>query len=54
MVEIEGKINKKIISILNDPGESLNYVSLVVVEDCKLNKNKHKKSWFVQLASGTK
>jgi hypothetical protein len=54
MVEIEGMINKKYVSILIDPGASLSYVSPTIVEDCKLNKVKHKKSWLVQLATGTK
>jgi hypothetical protein len=54
MVEIEGMINKKYVSILIDPGASLSYISPTIVEDCKLNKVKHKKSWLVQLATGTK
>jgi hypothetical protein len=51
MVEIEGMINKKYVSILIDPGASLSYVSPIIVEDCKLNKVKHNKSWLVQLAT---
>jgi hypothetical protein len=54
MVEIEGMINQKYVSILIDPGASLSYVSPIIVEDCKLNKVKHSKSWLVQLATGTK
>jgi hypothetical protein len=47
MVEIEGMINQKSVSILIDPGASLSYVSPIIVEDCKLNKVKHNKSWLV-------
>jgi len=54
MVEIECMINKKYVSILIDPGVSLSYVSPTIVEDYKLNKVKHKKSWLVQLATGMK
>jgi hypothetical protein len=54
MVKIEGMINQKFVSVLIDPGEILSYVSPTIVEDCKLNKVKHKKSWLVQLATGTK
>jgi hypothetical protein len=53
MVEIEGMINKKYLSILIDPDASLSYVSPTIVEDCKMNKVKHKKSWLVQLATST-
>jgi predicted aspartyl protease len=54
MVEIEGMINQKPVSILIDPGASLSYISPTIVEYCKLNKIKHNKSWLVQLATGTK
>jgi predicted aspartyl protease len=54
MVEIEGMINRKPVSILIDPGASLSYISPTIVEGCKLDKIKHKKSWLVQLATGTK
>jgi hypothetical protein len=54
MVEIEGMLNQKLVSILIDPGASLCYISPTVVENCKLEKVKHKKSWLVQLATGTK
>ena len=51
MVEIEGIIKKKPISILIDPGASLNYVSPSIVESCNLHLKKFEKSWFVQLAT---
>jgi hypothetical protein len=54
MVEVEGMINQKLVSILIDPGASLSYISPTIVEGCKLDKIKHKKSWLVQLAIGTK
>jgi hypothetical protein len=51
MVEIEGMLNWKLVSILIDYGASLSYISPTVVENCKLKNVKHKKSWLVQLAS---
>jgi hypothetical protein len=37
-----------------DPGATLSYITPDVVESNKLNKQKHAKSWLVQLATGTK
>ena len=54
MVEIEGMLKDKPISILNDRGASLSYVSLRIVELYKLQKDKFEKSWLVQLATCTK
>ena len=54
MVEIEGMIKDKPISILIDPGASLSYVSPRIEELCKLQQDKFEKSWLVQLAIGTK
>jgi len=54
MVEVEGMINDKPISILIDPCASLSYVSPSIAESFKLHLNKFKKSWMVQLATGTK
>ena len=51
---IEGKIFKTSISILIDPGACLRYVLPKIVDECKLGKVKHDKSWLVQLAIGTK
>jgi hypothetical protein len=47
MVEIEGMINQKPVSILIDHGTSLSYISHTIVKDCKLNKFIYKKSWLV-------
>ena len=37
-----------------DHGSTHNYISPRVVEICALKKVKHRKSWLVQLATGTK
>ena len=54
MVEIEGKIHDTRIFVLIDPGATLSYITPDVVELNKLKKQKHAKSWLVQLATGTK
>jgi len=54
MVEIEGTLKDKPISILIDPSASLSYVTPIIVELCKLQQSKFKKSWLVQLATSTK
>ena len=54
MVKIEGKICSQTLSILIDHGSSLSYILPVIVEKCKLTKNKLEISWLVQLATGTK
>ena len=54
VIEVAGKIVEKSISILIDPGSTHNYISPRVVEVCALRKVKHRKSWLVQLATGTK
>jgi hypothetical protein len=54
VVEIEGKLQNKQISILIDLGESLIYITPSLVENCKVEKVKHLKSWLVQLATNTK
>jgi hypothetical protein len=46
VVEIEGKIH--------DPGAMLSYITLDVLESNKLKKQKHAKSWLVQLTTSTK
>jgi hypothetical protein len=51
VVEIEGKINNTQIFVLIDPGATLSYFTLVIVESNKLKKIKHTKSWLVQLAT---
>jgi hypothetical protein len=54
VVEIEGKIHDTQIFALIDPGATLSYITLDVVELNKLKKQKNKKSCLVQLATGTK
>ena len=54
MIELEGTLLTKPVSILVDPGASLSYVSLKLVEMCKLKEQKFKNSWLVQLATGAK
>ena len=51
MVEVEGMLNNKPISILIDLGASLSYVSPSVVDKNKLLVEKFAKSWLVQLAT---
>ena len=54
MVEVEGKLNQKPISILIDLGASLSYISPDLVEKCKLSVENFTKSWLVQLVIGVR
>ena len=54
MVEIEGMIKSRPISILIDPSTILSYISPRIVYLCKLVPKKFDKSWLVQLATCTK
>eukprot|EP00253_Pinus_taeda_P011093 PITA_11093 len=54
MVEFEGKIFDRIISVLIDPGATLSYVSPKVLENCNLQSVKFKIPWLVQLATRAK
>ena len=54
MVEVVGNIIEQSVSILIDPGSTHNYITPRVVEICAFKKVKHRKSWLVQLATGTK
>ena len=54
MVEIEGMINNRPISMLIDPGASLSYISHRIVDFFELVPEKFDKSWLVQLATRTK
>ena len=47
MVEVEGKLTQKPISILIDLAASLSYVSPSLVEKCKLLVEKFTNSWLV-------
>ena len=53
MVEVEGKIAKQSVSILIDPSTHT-YITPKIVEICAFKKLKHRKSWLVHLATGTK
>lgn len=54
MVEFEGKIFNRTISVLIDRGATLSYVSPKVVEQCKLQFVKFKNPWLMQLETGAK
>ena len=54
MVEVEGILHHKPISILIDLGANLSYVSPILVEKSKLPVEKFAKSWLDQLATGVK
>ena len=54
MVEVAGKIVEQSVSILIDAGSTHSYINPRVVEICAFNKVKHRKSWLVQLATGTR
>ena len=54
MVEVVGKIVEKSISILIDPGSTHSYITPRVVDIFSFKKVKHRKSWLVELATGTK
>jgi len=51
IVEIEGKIHDKKLSILFDLAASLSYVSPTLIDSNKVKKVKHTKSWLVQLTT---
>eukprot|EP00253_Pinus_taeda_P029605 PITA_29605 len=54
MVEFEGKISNLSLAVLIDPGATLSYVSPKIVEQCKLQSEKFRNPWLVQLATGAK
>ena len=54
MIEIEGKINNLLVSILIDYGATFSYVNTNLVERCKLVGRKLHKHRLVQLARGMK
>ena len=54
VVEVAGKIVEQSVSILIDPGSTHSYITPRIVEICAFKKEKHRKSWLVQLANGTK
>jgi hypothetical protein len=54
MIEVEVMINNHAFTILIDSGAIHSYIDPRVVESLHLSRNKHEKSWLVQLATGTK
>eukprot|EP00253_Pinus_taeda_P017798 PITA_17798 len=54
MVEFEGNISNLSLAILIDPGATLSYVSPKIVEQCKLQSEKFRNPWLVQLSTGAK
>jgi hypothetical protein len=54
VVEMEGMITNRLISILIDPGSNLRYVVPQTIYKCKRQPVRHVKPWLVQLAIGTK
>ena len=54
VVEIAGKIVEQSVFILINPGSTHSYITPRIVEICASKKVKHRKSWLVQLATGTK
>ena len=54
VVEVVGKIVEQSLSIFIDPGSMHSYITPRVVEIFAFKIVKHRKSWLVQLAIGTK
>ena len=54
VVEVEGKIAEQSVFVLIDPGSTHNYITHRIVEICAFKQLKHRKSWLVQIATGTK
>ena len=54
MIEIEGNIFYKSISILIDSDSNLGYVSPNLLKASKMKKNEFKQLWLVQLGTCTK
>jgi hypothetical protein len=54
VVEMEGMVTNHIISILIDTSSNMTYISPQIVEECKLQQEKHTKPWLVQQVTGTK
>ena len=54
-IEVDGNIADQSISVFVfiDLGSTHNYITPRLVEMCTLKKSKHRKSWLVQLATGT-
>ena len=53
VVEVEGNIAKQSVSILINPGSTHSYITPKTIGICAFKRLKHRKSWLVQLATGT-
>jgi hypothetical protein len=54
MIEVEGMINDHAFNILIDSGASHSYIDPKMVESLHFPRNKHGKSWLVQMATRAK
>ena len=54
VVEVASKIVEQYVSILIEPGSTHSYITPRAVDICAFKNVKHRKSWLVQLATGTK
>ena len=54
VVEMEGMIANRLVSILIDLGSNLSYVAPQTIDKCKLQLVRHVNPWLVQLATWTK
>ena len=54
VVEVKGQIVEHTVSLLIDPGSTHSYITPELVEMCTLKRSKHRISWLVKLATGTK
>ena len=54
VVEFEGEIAYQTVYVLIYPRSTNIYITHGLVEMCTLKKSKHRRSWLVQLATGTK
>ena len=54
MVEIEGTISNRSLSILIDPWDTLSYITPKIMENFHLSKVRHSKPCLVQLDTGEK
>ena len=54
VVEVEGEMAEQIVFVLIGPGSTHSYITSILVDMCTLENSKHRRSWLVQLATGTK
>ena len=53
MIEVEGKIDNRTITILIDYGASHSYIKYNIVERFHLQSCNHMKSWLIKLVTGS-